>query len=73
MEKENSFIFNGIDDRNLILIPENFKNSNCLVTDEHPVQSNGEECQVLVNKKLIDNLYIFFQDLKLDKKVKKKT
>lgn len=69
LEKENSFIFNGLDDRNLILIPENFSNSNCFVSNEIPIHSDGEECQVFINQNLIDKLLMFFQDLKLDKKV----
>ncbi|RNA13688.1 suppressor of fused -like protein [Brachionus plicatilis] len=68
LDKENSFIFNGLDDRNLVLVPENFSNSNCFVTNENPIQSNGEECQILINKQLIENLCTFFQDLKLEKK-----
>ena len=69
LEKDNSFIFNGLDDRNLIMIPENFGSSTSYVTNELPIQSNGLECQLLLNKNLIVSLCNFFHEIKIDKKV----
>ncbi|CAF0783366.1 unnamed protein product [Brachionus calyciflorus] len=68
LDKGNSFIFNGLDDRNLILIPNNFGSSFCYVTTESPIQSNGMECQILISQKLLLSLCNYFQDIKIDMK-----
>lgn len=70
MLKENSFIFNGIDSRNIILIPPNFKNVNCFVTNEEPLKSDGTQCQVLLTNRTILSLIEYFQIVKIEKRVK---
>jgi hypothetical protein len=52
--------------KNLILVSENFKNSECKVNLDRPVccatKSSGE-CQILLNQKSIKNLSNFFNNI----------
>jgi len=66
--KENSFIFNGIDSRNLILIPSNFKNTNCFVSSTEPLKTDGTQCQVLLTNRTICSLIEYFQIIKIEKR-----
>lgn len=66
--KENSFIFNGIDARNLIFIPPNFKNNNCFVSSMDPLKTDGTQCQVLLTHRSILSLIEFFQIIKIEKR-----
>jgi hypothetical protein len=69
LDKYHSFIFNGADSKNLILIPSNFSNSETVVNNKNSLKSNGMECQLLLTKKSIYSLKSFFDAICLEKKV----
>ena len=68
---EKSFIFNdgdGSSSRNLILIPENFKNKDCRVDNKSAFMSNKTEaeCQLFLEKRSIRAIYEFLKKVRLD-------
>ena len=69
MENHNSFIFNGIDGRNLILIPSHFENSDCHVSNRFSLKSNGNECQIYIGKRTLSALNKYFQSVDFNSKV----
>ena len=69
LDKYNSFIFNGIDNQNLILIPSNFSNNEMRVNHKSSLKSNGKECQILITKKSNHALKSYFDSINIDSKV----
>ncbi len=69
LDKYQSFIFNGKDNKNLILIPSNFSNGEAYVNNKYSLKSNGIECQLLLTKKSIYTLKNYFDAIEIDKKV----
>lgn len=71
LERSNSFIFNGLDGRILILIPENFSNSECHVSKNCPLKSNKNETQLFLSKSIINELLTALNTIKIDKEKEK--